>query len=92
MHEEALLRDLLRKVDEVARDQGIPRVVRVRLWVGALSHFSEPQLRARWALAVPGTVAAEAELLVDVSLDPDDPRASRVILTSLDAPVGGEGA
>jgi len=85
MHEEAVLHDLLRKVDEVARANGAPRILRVKLWVGALSHFSATSLRERWTLAVPGTVVEGAQLELEVSEDRSDPRAQGVVLVSLDA-------
>ncbi len=84
MHEEAVLKDLLKKVDSVARAHGVDRVASVRLWVGALSHFSERSLRERWALAAPGTVARGARLDVVVSEDRSDPRAQGVVLVSLE--------
>jgi hydrogenase nickel incorporation protein HypA/HybF len=90
MHEEAVLHDLLRKVDEVARANGASRITRVQLWVGALSHFSESSLRARWNLAVPGTVAEGARLELEVSDDRSDPRAQGVVLVSLDTEPAGE--
>jgi hydrogenase nickel incorporation protein HypA/HybF len=84
MHEQAMYRDLLRKVTEVAQDERAGRVTRVRLWVGALSHLTEPQLLAQWPEVTRGTVAEGATLEVQVSSDPDDPRAQSVVLTSLD--------
>lgn len=90
MHEEALLRDLLSKVEEVARAHGLVRVRRVRLWVGAFSHLSEEQLRARWALAGAGTVAEGSTLDLEVSDDLADPRAQEVVLRSLDGSAGEE--
>jgi hydrogenase nickel incorporation protein HypA/HybF len=83
MHEKAVLRDLLRKVDELARTNGFARLTHVRLWVGALSHFSEASLREHWRDAVPGTVAEGARLEIEVSEDRTDPRAQGVVLVSL---------
>lgn len=84
MHEEALLRDLLRKVEEVARAQGSPRVARVRVWVGALAHFSETGLKNRWSIATHGTLAEGSQLEVSMSLDPNDPRSTELVLVSVD--------
>lgn len=93
MHEEALLRDLLRKVEELARANGARHVGGIRLWVGALAHLSEPQVRERWDLLTRGTVAEGARLVVELSDDLGDPRATGVVLKSLDvgdAPAGTE--
>ncbi len=91
MHEEAVMHDLVRKVDEVARANEVRSVRRVHLWVGALSHLTESGLRARWPLAALGTRAEGAELDLELSTDPYDPRAQSVILRSLDAADGGPG-
>ncbi len=84
MHEEVLLRDLVRKVEEVTRAQEALRASSVRLWVGALSHFSEATLRSRWPEAVRGTPAEGSRLEVEVSGDVNDPRATGLLLVSLD--------
>jgi hydrogenase nickel incorporation protein HypA/HybF len=83
MHEEALLKDLRRKVEEVALAQGALKVSRVSIWVGALSHLTEEQLRARWPELMAGSVAEGSELEVDHSTDLDDSRAQGIILKSL---------
>ena len=90
MHEQAMFRDLLRKVAEVSSAEGVGRITRIRLWVGALSHLTEHQLREQWPYATRGTVAEGAVLEVEVSADPGDPRAQGVVLQSIDAePKGG---
>ena len=90
MHEEAMLRDVIRKAEEVAQREGGQRVTRVRLWLGARSHLTGQDFRDRWADAVGGTVLARAEVEVEVSRDPNDPRAERVMLQSLDVESGEE--
>jgi hydrogenase nickel incorporation protein HypA/HybF len=89
MHEEALLRDLLRKVDEVARANGAVHVTRIQLWVGALSHFSEAALRERWSLATRETNLQGSRLEVEMSTDPHDPQADGVVLRSVDVTSSG---
>lgn len=84
MHEEALFRDLRRQLDEVARRERAARVRRVAIWIGALSHVRERTLRERWATLVQGSAAEGARLEVEVSPDPNDPRAADVVLRELD--------
>lgn len=84
MHEEAQLRDLIRKAEEVARQEHAARVTRVRIWVGARSHLAGPELTAHWAHAVEGTLLEGAEAEVEVSPDRSDPNAERIRLRSLD--------
>ena len=80
MHEEALLRDLRRALDEVARRHGSARLTAVSIWVGALSHVTEASLRVRWSETVRGSAAEGARLSVVRSDDLDDARADRVVL------------
>lgn len=89
MHEEAMLQDLRRKLLEVATREGVTRVARVHLWVGALSHLSEPALRREWPRIVDGTVAQSAGLEVTSSTDTLDPRAQGVVLMSIDVEENG---
>lgn len=84
MHEETLLRDLKRKVEEVALGDRAVRVNRVRIWVGALAHISDGQLRARWIEITEGSIAEGAALEIDRSMDPGDPRAQSIVLTRVD--------
>jgi len=84
MHEEAMLRDLVRKAEEVARREGAVRVTRVRLWVGARAHLAGPELKDRWAHAVSGTPLSGAEVEIETSRDRLDPNAENVMLRSLD--------
>jgi hydrogenase nickel incorporation protein HypA/HybF len=89
MHEEAMLQDLRRKLVEVVGEEGGPRVVRVHLWVGALSHVSEEQLRRQWPRMAEGTGAQSAALEVTTSSDLNDPRAQGLVLLSLDVEESG---
>jgi len=84
MHEQAMYRDLLRKIEEVSAAERVHRITRIRLWVGALSHLTEDRLREQWPHETRGTVAEGARLEVEVSADPGDPRAQGVVLTSID--------
>lgn len=84
MHEETLLRDLKRKVEEVALSNDATHIRRISIWVGALAHISDDQLRRRWTDLVVGGVAEGAHLLISRSMDPDDPKAQSIVLTSVD--------
>jgi hydrogenase nickel incorporation protein HypA/HybF len=92
MHEEAMLKDLVREAEAVARREGAHRVRRVRLWVGARSHLAGPEFQDRWAHAVQGTSLAAAEVDIETSTDPADPRAERLVLQSLDIDTDSERA
>lgn len=67
MHERALMDDLMRKVLAVAEAEGAAAVTRIRVRLGALSHFTPEHFRAHWEDASRGTVAEGAE--VDARMD-----------------------
>lgn len=78
------MRDVMRKIDEVARAGGAVRVTRVGVRLGALSHFTEEHFREHFVDAARGTVAEGAA--VDAVLDSDisDLRARDVVLESVE--------
>ena len=84
MHEKALIDDLMAKILAVADAEGGARVTRVRVWLGALSHFTPEHFREHFEDASRGTCAEGAE--VDATLDGDlsDPRAQGVVLESVE--------
>lgn len=87
MHERALMGDVLRRIEEVARTDGATRVTRVGVRLGALSHFTPAHFRAHFADAALGTLAEGAD--VDAVLD-DDPTAAGardVVLESVEVEV-----
>lgn len=84
MHEEGLLKDIRKKLVEESARASPAQIARVRLWIGALSHLSEDQLRLRWPTVVDGTPAQAAELDVITSRDTSNPRAQGLVLMSID--------
>jgi hydrogenase nickel incorporation protein HypA/HybF len=87
MHERALMKDLMREIDAVARADGAIRVTRVSVRLGALSHFTPEHFREHFADASRGTLADGAA--VDAVLEDDlhDPRAAGVVLDSVEVEV-----
>jgi hydrogenase nickel incorporation protein HypA/HybF len=84
MHDRALMRDLLGRIEELARSEGATRVSRVTVRLGALSHFTPAHFREHFEDAARGTVAEGAH--VDATLDPDleATGAHGVVLESLE--------
>lgn len=84
MHERALMRDVVARVEELARTEGAARVTRVSVRLGALSHFTPAHFREHFEDAARGTLAEGAA--VDAALDRDvgDPRAADVVLESVE--------
>ena len=84
MHEAALMRDLLRKIEAEARAAGGRRVTRVRVRLGALSHFTEAHFREHFEDASRGTIAEGATVDAVLRTNPTDPDAQGVVLESVD--------
>lgn len=84
MHEHSLLNDLMRKIDQVVREQNATQATQVTVKLGAFSHISPGHFREHFDQAKPGTVAENAELVVYASDDESDPLAQEMILESLE--------
>ena len=84
MHETALVRDVVRRIEDVARAAGARRVMGAKVWLGALSHLSAEHFREHFAIEAEGSIAASANLSIELSGDLDDPLAQHVRLESVD--------
>lgn len=84
MHEMTLLRDLLHKIDEIARREQASRVVGVKVRIGALAHISGEHFREHFEEATQGHVAQGARLDVVELSDESDPLAQEIVLESLE--------
>ncbi len=84
MHEQALMKDVMREIEEVALFGRAKRVTRITVRLGSLSHFTPEHFRQHFADASHGTIAEDAE--VDAVLDEDimDPRARDVVVESVE--------
>jgi hydrogenase nickel incorporation protein HypA/HybF len=84
VHEKRLMDHLMREIEVRARAEGGERVTRVRVRLGALSHFTGEHFREHFEDASRGTVAEGARVEAEVGLDPTDPAAQGVVLEELD--------
>jgi hydrogenase nickel incorporation protein HypA/HybF len=84
VHEKALMDDLLRKLEAEAAAEGGARVTRIRVRLGALSHFTEAHFRAHFEDAARGSVAEGAEVDAELRTDPTEPNAQGVVLESIE--------
>ena len=84
MHEQALMDGLMRQIEQVAATDGASRVTAVRVWCGALSHFTPEHFREHFERASAGTVAEGAEVSVDLSAEITHPDAAGVRLVSVE--------
>jgi hydrogenase nickel incorporation protein HypA/HybF len=84
MHETALVRDVVRRIADLAHATGAHRVRSAKVWLGALSHLSAEHFREHYALEAQGSIAAEAILTIEASRDLHHPHAQQVRLESVD--------
>jgi hydrogenase nickel incorporation protein HypA/HybF len=76
--------DLLRRIEAEARAQGARRVTRIRVRLGALSHFTPAHFLEHFEWAARGTLAEGAEVESELRDDPTEPEAQGVVLESID--------
>ncbi len=89
MHERALITDLMREIDTVARADGAGRVTRVTVRLGALSHFTPEHFREHFADASRDTLAEGAAVEARLETSLDDPNAAGVVLESIEVEAPG---
>lgn len=87
MHERALMTDLMREIEGVARADGASRVTRITVRLGALSHFTPEHFREHFVDASRGTLAEGAEVDAVLRDGLDDPHAAGVVLENLEVEV-----
>ena len=83
MHGKALMDDLMSKILGVAAAQGGARVTQIKVWLGALSHFTPEHFCEHFVDAARGTAADGAEVVATLDDDLTDPRAQGVVLESV---------
>ena len=84
MHERALMTDLMREIEEIARADGASCVTRVSVRLGVLSHFTPAHFREHFVDASRGTLAEGAAVDAVLEDDLEDPRAAGVVLESVE--------
>ena len=84
MHEHALMKGLMRQVSEIAAAENARKVVKISVWLGALSHMSPEHFGHHFEDAAAGSLAEGAELDCIASDDIHDPRALDVVLQGIE--------
>lgn len=83
MHEAALMKNLMARIDAVAKAENAKRVTGISVWLGALSHMSAAHFAEHFEESAAGTLAQGAKIEATVSDDIDDPKAQEVVLTAV---------
>jgi hydrogenase nickel incorporation protein HypA/HybF len=76
--------DLVRKVLAVAETEHVSAVTRVRVRLGALSHFTPEHFREHWTDASRGTLAEDAEVEATMDTELTGDAAQGVVLESVE--------
>jgi hydrogenase nickel incorporation protein HypA/HybF len=84
MHEQTLIRDVMSRIDEIARAEGATRVTKIQLRLGALSHITPAHFCEHFEDAARGTVAEGAKVDAEVVGDMTHARARDVVLESVE--------
>lgn len=80
MHETALIANLIKKIEQIARANDASKVIGVKVKLGALSEISPGHFREHFEAESPGTIAEGAVLEIEVSNDINDLEALSIVL------------
>jgi hydrogenase maturation protease len=83
MHEMFLIRDLIKKIEAIAKENNTSRITKAKVRMGALSHISADHLREHFEEGAVGTVAQGAKLDIETASDIQDPHAQDILLISV---------
>jgi hydrogenase nickel incorporation protein HypA/HybF len=84
VHEKHLTEALVRELEALAGAEGGRRVTRIRVRLGALSHFTPDSFREHFAAAAAGTLVEGAEVQAELGDDPTAPGAQDVLLETVE--------
>ena len=84
MHERALMRDLVAEIERLGRSQRARRITRIDVRLGALSHFTPEHFGDHFLDASLGTLAEGAAIHAELDADVHAPRATGVVLESVE--------
>lgn len=87
MHEQTLIRDVMSRIDEIARAERATRVTRIQVRLGALSHFTPAHFCQHFEDAAHGTLAEGAAVDAEVVGDARSEGAHDVVLESVEIEV-----
>jgi hydrogenase nickel incorporation protein HypA/HybF len=84
VHEKHLTEDVVHKLESLAIAEGGRRVTRIRVRLGALSHFTPDHFREHFADAAAGTLADGAVVEAELASDPAAPGAQDVLVETVE--------
>jgi len=84
MHETALVKNLVHRIETLCSEEQADRVVQAAVWLGALCHMSPDHFTDHFRQEAAGTCADGARLEIETSDDFNHPNAQDVLLKSLE--------
>jgi len=87
MHERAVMRDLVGRIDELAEAEQATAVTLIQVRLGALSHFTREHFREHFEDAARGTRAEGATVEATLCDDATAPDAAGVVLETVELEV-----
>lgn len=84
MHEHSLIKNLIDKVNDIARQQPGGRITGIKVRLGALAHISAEHFREHFDNETQDSVLEGVALDVEELTDPHDPLAQEILLESVD--------
>jgi len=87
MHDHAVMRDLVGRIDELASAERATAVTRIQVRLGALSHFTPEHFREHFGDAARGTRAEGATVDATLCDDATAPDAAGVVLETVELEV-----
>jgi hydrogenase nickel incorporation protein HypA/HybF len=84
MHDQAVMRDLVRRVVGVAESEGATVVTKVSVRLGALSHFTPEHFREHFRDSARGTIAEGAVVDAVLETSATAPNTQGVVLESVE--------
>jgi hydrogenase nickel incorporation protein HypA/HybF len=84
VHEKHLTEDLVRELETLASAEEGTRVTRIRVRLGALSHFTPDHFREHFEDAARGTLAEGALVEAELMTDPTASGAQGVLLETVE--------
>ena len=84
MHELSMIKDLIHKIEEIAKNEKATQIDCVRVKLGALAHCSPEHFQEHYEEASLGSIAHGAKLDIELLSDESDPNAQVIRLESVD--------
>jgi hydrogenase nickel incorporation protein HypA/HybF len=84
MHELALMKDLMNKIESILEEERATRVLKVRVKLGVLSHLDHEHFLEHFRQAAQGTAAQDAEVETERTHDLNNPNAQGILLESIE--------